>query len=155
MSSKKKVVNSHKFLFSVTHLIYFKIIYSVDSSVSATKTKLKSTHNFNYKIHSDGRQQSLYVWKNKGKKCTDKKFWGKNMSLLIKFVFDIIMHLNIGTYPEFLWSSFQKNLVSIFEDAGELLRHQLPISHVPDASQRDADDHTVIRLKRVPHSSVI
>lgn len=65
------------------------------------------------------------------------------------------MVLNLGTYPEFLWSPSEKNLVRIFEDAGEFLGHQLPLSHVPDASQRNADDHTVIRLKRVPHLSVI
>lgn len=58
-----------------------------------------------------------------------------------------------SSYPECFGVTLLKHFVGVLEPAGEFVGHELSLSGVPDAAERDRDDHAVIRFECVPHGS--
>lgn len=57
------------------------------------------------------------------------------------------------SYPERFGATLLKHFVGVLEPAGEFVRHELSLSGVPDAPERNSDDHALIRLEGEPHCS--
>lgn len=58
-----------------------------------------------------------------------------------------------SSYPERFGATLLKHFVGVLEPAGEFVRHELSLSGVPDAPERNSDDHALIWLKGEPHCS--